>query len=84
VRNRRDEARMINERCDAIEAMLDGLKQQSQGYKYLQAEGQDMNAAGLQQRQKAKTSADVPILAQTDLMAWAEEVPSRTGPGPAR
>ncbi|KAG8775647.1 Mediator of RNA polymerase II transcription subunit 7 [Ceratobasidium sp. 428] len=76
VRNRRDDARMINEKCDSIEAMLDGLKQQSLDYKsLLSTDEQGGGSTTLeQQKQKAKTSTDVQILTQDDLMAWAEEV----------
>ncbi|QRV86504.1 mediator complex subunit Med7 [Ceratobasidium sp. AG-Ba] len=75
VRNRRDDARMINEKCDAIEAMLDGLKQQSLHYKSLESEGEEPKDSNTEQ--KAKTSTDIQILTQDDLMAWAEEVIGR-------
>ncbi|KAG8745297.1 Mediator of RNA polymerase II transcription subunit 7 [Ceratobasidium sp. 414] len=79
VRNRRDDTRTINEKCDAIEAMLDGLKQQSLHFKaLLPSEEQGKDAP--EQRQKAKTSTDMEILTQDDLMAWAEEVSGKPGP----
>ncbi|KAH7340527.1 MED7 protein-domain-containing protein [Rhizoctonia solani] len=71
VRNRRDDARAINERCDVIETMLERLKNQSLEYKTL-LEGE--SDAALVQKQSTKQSTDVPIVSQNDLMAWAEEV----------
>ncbi|KAJ1310131.1 hypothetical protein OPQ81_006876 [Rhizoctonia solani] len=71
VRNRRDDARAINERCNAIETMLERLKNQSLEYKTL-LEGESDAAPA--QKQSAKLSTDVPIVSQSDLMAWAEEV----------
>ncbi|CAE6472077.1 unnamed protein product [Rhizoctonia solani] len=71
VRNRRDDARAINERCDAIEAMLGKLKDQSLEYKTLLEGESDYT---LIEKQPTKTSTDVPIVSQNDLMEWAEDV----------
>ncbi|KAF8710823.1 RNA polymerase II transcription subunit 19, partial [Rhizoctonia solani] len=71
VRNRRDDARAINERCDAIEAMLEKLKDQSLEYKTLLEGESDYT---LIEKQPTKTSTDVPIVSQNDLMEWAEDV----------
>ncbi|CCO26297.1 hypothetical protein BN14_00317 [Rhizoctonia solani AG-1 IB] len=71
VRNRRDDARAINERCDTIEAMLERLKNQSLEYKTLLEGESDSTPI---QKQSAKPSTDVPIISQNDLMAWAEDV----------
>ena len=71
VRNRRDDARAINERCDAIENMLERLKGQSLEYKALLA-GEDETTPAV--GQTIEPSTDVRILSQADLVAWAEEV----------
>ncbi|CAE6457312.1 unnamed protein product [Rhizoctonia solani] len=68
VRNRRGDARAINERCDAIETMLERLKNQSLEHKNLLEGDNDV------QKPSTKLSTDVPIVSQDDLIAWAEEV----------
>ncbi|KAB5589272.1 hypothetical protein CTheo_7289 [Ceratobasidium theobromae] len=70
LQNRRDDTRVINERCDAIEAMLEGLKNQSLEFKSL-LKGESSSAPP---NPNTKASAGVPTVSQADLMAWAGEV----------